>query len=374
MAATTIKQALAGKGADGTVTVQGWVRTRRDSKAGLSFVNVSDGSCFDPIQVVAPKSLANYDSEVAHLTAGCAVSATGTLVASQGKGQGFEIQADSIDVLGWVDDPETYPIQPKPHSMEFLREVAHLRPRTNVFGAITRVRHTLAQAVHRSRLVNEDCVYLVDLLRAQLKADGHYGSLHPIHRLDRGTSGVLLVGRNPQVAAALGEQFMSRDVEKTYLAVCRGWPDESGEIDYPLPGVRETSERKPALTRWKRLATVEVPIAISRYPQQRYALIEVQPETGRYRQIRRHFSHIHHHLIGDTSHGRGDHNRLFREHYGVHRMLLHAHRLRFAHPISGEVLTIEAPVDMVWMGLMERFGWGDCSLITRPYNHPCSDT
>ena len=149
MAATTIKQALAGKGADGTVTVQGWVRTRRDSKAGLSFVNVSDGSCFNPIQIVAPNTLANYDSEVAHLTAGCAVSATGTLVASQGKGQGFEIQAENIEVLGWVDDPETYPIQPKPHSMEFLREVAHLRPRTNVFGAITRVRHTLAQAIHR---------------------------------------------------------------------------------------------------------------------------------------------------------------------------------------------------------------------------------
>ncbi|MFZ2237005.1 MAG: pseudouridine synthase [Dokdonella sp.] len=216
-------------------------------------------------------------------------------------------------------------------------------------------------AVHRSRLVHEDGVYLVDLLRDQLKADGHSGSLHPIHRLDRGTSGVLLVGRDPQVAAALGEQFMSRDVEKTYLAVCRGWPDETGEIVYPLPGVRETSERKPALTRWKRLATVEVPIAISRYPQQRYALIEVQPETGRYRQIRRHFSHIHHHLIGDTSHGRGDHNRLFREHYGVHRMLLHAHSLRFAHPISGEVLTIEAPLDAAWTGLMERFGWGDAS-------------
>ncbi len=149
MAATTIKQALAGDGADGTVTVKGWVRTRRDSKAGLSFVNVSDGSCFNPIQVVAPNTLANYDSEVVRLTAGCAVSASGTLVASQGKGQGFEIQADSIEVLGWVDDPETYPIQPKPHSMEFLREVAHLRPRTNVFGAITRVRHTLAQAIHR---------------------------------------------------------------------------------------------------------------------------------------------------------------------------------------------------------------------------------
>jgi asparaginyl-tRNA synthetase len=149
MAVVSIKQALAGLGAGGEVTVRGWVRTRRDSKAGLSFVNLSDGSCFDPIQIVAPNTLVNYDADVLRLTAGCAVIATGELVASQGKGQGFEIQASTIEVTGFVDDPETYPIQPKPHSMEFLREVAHLRPRTNIFGAVTRVRHTLAQAIHR---------------------------------------------------------------------------------------------------------------------------------------------------------------------------------------------------------------------------------
>lgn len=150
MSQATIKDALSGRIAAGdTVTVRGWVRTRRDSKAGLSFVNVSDGSCFDPIQVVAPATLVNYESEVRHLTAGCAVIATGTLIPSQGKGQSFEVQADSIEVVGWVDDPETYPIQPKPHSMEFLREVAHLRPRTNTFGAVTRIRHCIAQAIHR---------------------------------------------------------------------------------------------------------------------------------------------------------------------------------------------------------------------------------
>ena len=131
------------------VSVRGWVRTRRDSKAGLSFVNVSDGSCFDPIQVVAPAELSNYESEVKHLTAGCAVIATGELVPSSGQGQRFELKAERVEVVGWVDDPETYPIQPKPHSLEFLREVAHLRPRTNLFGAVTRIRHCLAQAVHR---------------------------------------------------------------------------------------------------------------------------------------------------------------------------------------------------------------------------------
>ncbi len=146
----SVKQALGGSVAAGTqVTVRGWVRTRRDSKAGLSFVNVTDGSCFDPIQAVVPATLANYDSEVKHLTAGASVIVHGTLVASQGKGQKFELQATAVEVVGLVDDPETYPIQPKQHSMEFLREVAHLRPRTNLFGAVTRVRHTMMTAIHR---------------------------------------------------------------------------------------------------------------------------------------------------------------------------------------------------------------------------------
>ena len=150
MTTTSVQHALEGRlPVGGEVTVRGWVRTRRDSKAGLSFVNVSDGSCFAPIQVVAPATLSNYESEVKHLTAGCSVIATGELVASQGKGQGFEIQASRVEVVGWVDDPETYPIQPKAHSLEFLREVAHLRPRTNLFGAVTRIRDCLSKAVHR---------------------------------------------------------------------------------------------------------------------------------------------------------------------------------------------------------------------------------
>jgi asparaginyl-tRNA synthetase len=150
MTTVSVAQALAGKVPEGgEVTIRGWVRTRRDSKAGLSFVNVSDGSGFAPIQVVAPSTLANYESEVKRLSAGCSVIATGTLVSSQGQGQSFEIQAAALEVVGWVDDPETYPIQPKAHSLEFLREVAHLRPRTNLFGAVTRIRDCLAKAVHR---------------------------------------------------------------------------------------------------------------------------------------------------------------------------------------------------------------------------------
>jgi asparaginyl-tRNA synthetase len=134
---------------DQTVTVHGWVRTRRDSKAGFSFLAIHDGSCFDAIQAVAPATLPNYAAQVLHLTAGCAVAVSGTLVRSQGKGQAFEIQATEVRVVGMVEDPDHYPIQPKQHTFEYLREVAHLRPRTNTFGAVTRVRNTLAWAVHR---------------------------------------------------------------------------------------------------------------------------------------------------------------------------------------------------------------------------------
>ena len=150
MTKLSVQQILGGKApADQPVTVKGWVRTRRDSKAGISFVNLSDGSCFHPVQVVAPATLPNYENEIAHLTAGCAVEATGMIVPSPAKGQPFEMQASEVKVVGWVDDPDTYPIQPKAHSMEYLRDVAHLRSRTNVIGAVTRVRHTIAQAIHR---------------------------------------------------------------------------------------------------------------------------------------------------------------------------------------------------------------------------------
>ncbi len=132
-----------------TVVVQGWVRTRRDSKAGLSFVHLHDGSCFAPLQLVVPGTLDNYEAEVLRLTSGCAVRAEGVVVESKGKGQSVELEATTLEVVGWVDDPDTYPMPQKRHSMEHLRTYAHLRPRTNLIGAVTRVRHTLAMAVHR---------------------------------------------------------------------------------------------------------------------------------------------------------------------------------------------------------------------------------
>ncbi len=144
-----IKNALDGEiTTDSTVTVKGWIRSKRDSKAGISFLAINDGSSFDSIQAVVPNTLENYDSEVLKITTGAGVVVTGTLVESEGKGQSVEIQATEVSVLGWVDDPETYPIAKKRHTFEYLRQVAHLRPRTNTFGSITRVRTTLANAIH----------------------------------------------------------------------------------------------------------------------------------------------------------------------------------------------------------------------------------
>ena len=141
---------LAGKVAEGAnVKIQGWVRTRRDSKAGFSFINLHDGSCFEGIQIVADQSLANYQEDILKLGSGCSIKVLGTLIRSQGKEQAVEVQASAVEVLGWVDEPETYPVAKKRHTFEYLRSVAHLRPRTNTFGAMARIRNTAAQAIHR---------------------------------------------------------------------------------------------------------------------------------------------------------------------------------------------------------------------------------
>ncbi|SHF79677.1 asparagine--tRNA ligase [Vibrio gazogenes] len=141
---------LSGKLAvDSEVTVRGWIRTRRDSKAGISFLAIYDGSCFDPIQAVVPNNLNNYNEEVLKLTTGCSVEVTGQIVASPAKGQDFELAATTVKVVGWVEDADSYPMAKTRHSIEYLREVAHLRPRTNVIGAVARVRNCLSQAIHR---------------------------------------------------------------------------------------------------------------------------------------------------------------------------------------------------------------------------------
>lgn len=207
--------------------------------------------------------------------------------------------------------------------------------------------------VHRSVYVGPADDFLIDRLRAQVP-----GPLHLAHRLDRPASGVLLVGRSAGIAATLGAQFMDGAIAKTYLAVARGWPEPAaGTIDYAVAGAHGAGPRKDARTHYRTLATVEVAIALGRYPQQRYALLQVEPETGRFHQIRRHFAHTHHPLIGDSEHGRSDHNRLYRQHFNVHRLLLHAWKLRLTHPVSGAALMLQAPLDDAWHGLLARFGW-----------------
>ncbi|WWO97034.1 MAG: asparagine--tRNA ligase [Candidatus Dasytiphilus stammeri] len=130
------------------ITLTGWVRTRRSSSAGISFLTINDGSCLNSVQVIAYKSLINYQKEILHLSTGCSVIVIGKLVMSPGKGQFFEIVSETIKILGWIKNPNTYPISAKKHSLEYLRKITHLRPRTTLLGAITRIRHTIAQAIH----------------------------------------------------------------------------------------------------------------------------------------------------------------------------------------------------------------------------------
>lgn len=198
--------------------------------------------------------------------------------------------------------------------------------------------------VHDSKLAGGESDFLADRLRQQLDRP-----VFLIHRLDRATSGCLLVAFDRDTASLLGQQMMSREadkagVEKDYWAVCRGWPEESFIVDHPLDGGPGKPQKKPAVTRFARLAMCELAMPSHGFDTSRYALLCAQPETGRFRQIRRHLKHVCHHLIGDTSHGDGRHNRNFRM-LGIHRMLLHARRLAFDHPHSGERVVARASVD-----------------------------
>lgn len=193
--------------------------------------------------------------------------------------------------------------------------------------------------VHDSALARGESDFLADRLRAQFGRP-----VFLVHRLDRATSGCLLLAFDRDSAGALGRALMAGEVDKQYLAVCRGWPDAAFTIDHALDGGPGKPLKKPAITRFERLATCELDLPSAAFPTSRYALLRATPQTGRFRQIRRHLKHASHHLVGDTSHGDGRHNRHFRM-LGIHRMLLHASRLAFTHPASGERLAVEAPPD-----------------------------
>ncbi|RFF27605.1 MULTISPECIES: pseudouridine synthase [unclassified Wenzhouxiangella] len=204
--------------------------------------------------------------------------------------------------------------------------------------------------VHRSNIAT-DREFVMQNLRDQLGK-----RVWPVHRLDRATSGVLLFALDPETARRLGQAFVDRHVDKRYLAVVRGWTDEAGTIDHPVAR-HERAEAREARTHYRRLATCELPVPVGGFETARYSLVEARPETGRRHQIRRHFKHISHHLIGDTTYGDGRHNRLFREHLHCHRMLLHASRLEFDHPREGR-LEVTAPLAGEFARLAEAvFGW-----------------
>lgn len=220
--------------------------------------------------------------------------------------------------------------------------------------------------VHRSELDRHETRFAVQMLREQLGR-----IVWPVHRLDRGTSGVLLFALTHDALIAASASFETNQVSKQYLAVVRGWPPEHGRIDHPLTRQYDDYERKSdtpapaqeALTHYQRLATVELPIQVdARYPASRYALLAVQPETGRRHQIRRHLKHIAHPIVGDATHGKGQHNRMFQKQFSCHRLLLLCQSLSLTHPITNERLDLHTEVDDSFVTVCQKLGWNDALL------------
>jgi tRNA pseudouridine65 synthase len=215
--------------------------------------------------------------------------------------------------------------------------------------------------VHRSDIDRHETRFAVQMLRDQIDR-----RVQPVHRLDKGTSGVLVFAFDAETTRRLGEQFEANEVSKSYLAVVRGWPPESGAIDHALVRqyddygrVLRDAEAQSARTDFRRLATIELPHAVDRYPTSRYALVHLVPLTGRRHQLRRHMKHLAHPIIGDATHGKGRHNRFFQQHLDCHRLLLACVELCFRHPLTGETVTIRAPIGDEFSMVVERFGWSD---------------
>jgi len=217
--------------------------------------------------------------------------------------------------------------------------------------------------VHKSPIDKHETQFALQLVRDQI---GQY--VHPIHRLDKPTSGVLLFALNAEIAQIMSELFRFHKVQKEYIAVVRGYTKDEELIDYPLKQMLDTKEQKKegitkevqeAQTQYERLVTVELPYAVSRYPVARYSLVKLLPRSGRKHQLRRHMKHVFHPIVGDTKYGRGEHNKLFREKFDCHRLLLHSHRVTFVHPISKENIVIEATIDDMFKRLFKEFNWSE---------------
>lgn len=213
--------------------------------------------------------------------------------------------------------------------------------------------------VHRSMLDRHETRFAVQLVR-----DMTGRRVYPAHRLDRATSGLLVFAFDSEAAASLSTAFANGHITKRYLAIVRGHTDTSGLIDHPIrrrdDEVGSTKANEPlqnAITHFRRLATTELPIAVDRYPSSRYSLLELAPETGRRHQLRRHLKHISHPIIGDTTWGKGKHNRMFAEHFGVRRLFLACTRLRIPHPDDQRLLTLDCPPETDFMRVITALGW-----------------
>lgn len=205
--------------------------------------------------------------------------------------------------------------------------------------------------MHRSP-ISRDQVFVLQTLRDQIGQ-----RVYPIHRLDRATSGVLAFGLNSDIAKAVAQQFEDHQVTKEYLALARGWVDDTGQIDHPITDEEGNNKAQQAITDYRCLQRVELPFQVDRYASARYSLVSVMPQTGRRQQIRKHFKHISHHLIGDTTHGNGKHNRFFRQRYDIHRLMLTAQKLCFTHPVTQHRLCLQAKLEPEWEKLFQSFDW-----------------
>ncbi len=217
--------------------------------------------------------------------------------------------------------------------------------------------------IHRSVIDKQETVNAVEMLQEQLGK-----KVYIVHRLDKPTSGVVLFALSKEAARKGADAFASQHVKKTYLAVVRGYADDQGTVDSPLSDVadrlldkrkKRNNNLRPAVTDFRRLSRIELPVMISRHPKSRYSLLEVHPQTGRMHQIRRHLKRVHNPVVGDTKHGDHKHNHYFRDHLDCPRLLLASTELIFPHPFLEKQITITAPLDAVYISLLKRFNWQD---------------
>jgi tRNA pseudouridine65 synthase len=204
--------------------------------------------------------------------------------------------------------------------------------------------------VHRSKIADDTDVFALQILRDQI---GQH--VYPVHRLDRKTGGILLFALDKVTDASVQKLFMNKEVTKKYLAILRGYTDETGEIDYALR--KENGTLQDAFTAYTTLKQAELPVAFGGHPTSRYSLVEAVPTTGRMHQLRKHFKHIFHPIIGDRTHGCNKQNKLFHEQWQMETMMLHASYLSFVHPVTGAVVEIEAPIHEEFNRVMNLMGW-----------------